>query len=408
MHHPYQGVTTRFLRDDERLILSNEKEMPLVIEAKDNKDTVFLHRFLQQHSREILDDIAKYGAVLLRGFHVASDADFENTVLSVKGLQGISDAFMSEQGRIHVSDLKYVLHTNAVYKTGGTLYLGGFHSENYYSPDVPGYISFCCLKPSTLGGETGLINAEKLYEKLPEDLKQRLEKQSYFVAKWLLSEVVQRYQMPAEKIEQICREYDLPIIGSGDDRFILMYKPSVFEDPITKKKALQINYFELQTLNIEMRKCFNDDYQGKEWFWHRFVWRLPKFIMRTLEFCYITVASLLYSPRESMAILKNKYLTKKIEIPMFNSTKVGSCFSDDEVKLLAKLMREHYCSCLWQAGDVIIVDNKKVVHAGMPGAGDRLIRAMICNPIEIPYSAQPTGTISMQARTRPTVAEHLS
>lgn len=408
MHHEYQGVTTRFLRDDERLILSSEKNMPLVIEAKDNKDIAFLHQFLQQHSREILDDIAKYGAVLLRGFNVASDADFENTVLSVNGLQGISDAFMSEQGRIHVSDLKYVLHTNAVYKTGGTLYLGGFHSENYYSPDVPGYISFCCLKPSTLGGETGLINTEKLYEKLPDDLKQRLEKQTYFVSKWLLSEVVERYQMPVEKIEQICREYDLPIIGSGNDRFILMYKPSVFENPVTKKKALQINYFELETLNIEMRKCFNDDYQGKEWFWHRFVWRLPKAIMRTLELCYITVASMVYSPRESLKILKNKYLAKKIEIPMFNSTKVGSCFSDSEVKLLAKLMRENYCSCLWQAGDVIIVDNKKVVHAGMPGAGDRLIRAMICNPIEIPYSAQPTGAVTMQARQRPTVAENLT
>lgn len=408
MPNQYQGVTTRFLRDDERLILSKEKEMPLVIEAKDSQDISFLQRFLKQHSAEILEDIAIYGAVLLRGFQVKSDADFENTVLSINGLQGIGDAFMSEQGRTHVNDdLKYVLHTNAVYKTGGTLYLGGFHSENYYSPDVPGYICFCCLKPSTLGGETGLINTEKLYEHLPDDLKQRLLRQSYFVSQWLVSEVVERYQMSVEKIEQICREYDLPIIGEGKNRFILMYKPSVFEDPVTKKQALQINYFELQTLNIEMRKCFNDDYQGREWFWHRFVWRLPKFIMRSLELTYITIASMLYSPRESLAIYKNKRLVKNAKVPPFDDTKVGSCFTDADVKNLAKLMREYYCSCLWQAGDIILVDNKKVVHAGMPGAGPRLIRAMICNPIEIPYSAKPAGAVAMQPRQRQTVVDSL-
>ena len=128
--------------------------------------------------------MATYGAVLLRGFDITSDEEFEKRVLSIKGLQGISDAFMSEEGRIHSDNLKYVLHTNAVYKTGGTLYLGGFHSENYYSPDVPTYICFCCLKPSKRGGETGMINMEKIYHSLDNELKQKLEKNTFFVAKW--------------------------------------------------------------------------------------------------------------------------------------------------------------------------------------------------------------------------------
>ena len=140
MDKEYTGVITRFLSKDERLIVSEENEMPLVLEAKDSTDLQFLQEFLASNSAKIIEDIAQYGAVLLRGFDVASDQDFENTVLKIQGFKGISEAFMSEEGRIHAGDLKYVLYTNAVYKTGGTLYLGGFHSENYYSADVPSYI----------------------------------------------------------------------------------------------------------------------------------------------------------------------------------------------------------------------------------------------------------------------------
>ena len=307
MSNQYAEVTTRFLREDERLILSEEKEMPLVIEAKGAKDSQFLQKFLASNSEKILEDLAKYGAVLFRGFEIDSDEKFEQTILSIQGLQGISDAFMSEQGRTHVGHLNYVLHTNSVYKTGGTLYLGGFHSENYYSPDIPAYLCFCCMKPSRIGGETGLINMEKVYQFLDENLRQRLEKTSFFVCKWLVSEVADRYQITKELIEELCTHYDLPLIKAGKDQFILMYKPSVFENPESKKRSLQINLFELPTLNAALRTCFMDDYQGKTWSWHRFAWRLPAFVLKTLEFFYISFASFFNSPKNSFKILLKKF-----------------------------------------------------------------------------------------------------
>ena len=110
--HQYKGVTTRFLQDQERLILSQEKEMPLVIEPSESKDEVFLSEFLSSHSTQVVEDMAKYGAVLLRGFNITSDEQFEKTVLSLPQFRGISDAFMAENGRVTVDNLKYVLHTN--------------------------------------------------------------------------------------------------------------------------------------------------------------------------------------------------------------------------------------------------------------------------------------------------------
>jgi hypothetical protein len=410
MDNEYTGVITRFLSKDERLIVSEENEMPLVLEAKDSTDLQFLQEFLASNSTKIIEDIAKYGAILLRGFDVASDHDFENTILKIQGFKGISEAFMSEEGRIHAGDLKYVLYTNAVYKTGGTLYLGGFHSENYYSADVPSYICFCCLQPSVLGGETGLINMEKIYHHLDEKLKEQLEKNTFFVSKWLVSEVEKRYKLPRETIIKICNHFDLPIAGQGEDQFILMYKPNIFEHPLTKKKSLQINLFEIASLNEEMRKCFMADYQGKIWFWHRFVWKLPKFFLKILEYTYLIFASLFFSPKNAFKNGYSKWKTYKasVHLPSFNDTRVGSCFSEKEVKELAKLIRNYYSSCLWKKGDILLVDNKKVMHAGMPGSGPRLVRAMICNPLNMKYSSIESGAINCSDRTSESIGFYMA
>lgn len=410
MLNQYSKVTTRFLREDERLVLSKEKEMPLVIEAKDNADLNFLQQFLVQNSAQLLQDMAVYGAVLLRGFKISSDEEFEQTLLSIPEFKGISDAFMAENGRTSVGNLKYVLHTNSVYKTGGTLYLGGFHTENYYSTDVPGYLFFYCAQPSTMGGETGLINTQKLYESLNVSLQQKIEKKSFLASMWLVSEVAKRYQLPLETVEKISNEFHLPRLGVGKDQFLLMYKPSVFIHPLTQEKSLQINLFELPTLNKYLRKCFLSAYKGKNWFWHRFFWRLPAAVFNSVEFLAVAVIAFFHSPQKSFTLLGNKLATyfskKKINMPL--EDKIETCFTKKDIKNLAQSMRDQYCSCLWQKGDVLLIDNRKVMHAGMPGKGDRLIRAMIANPIAMSYSPKESGLIYAQERTTVSLGARIS
>ncbi len=60
----------------------------------------------------------------------------------------------------------------------------------------------------------------------------------------------------AKTVEEICRQFDLPIVGEGEDKLILMHKPSVFLHPVTQKKALQINFFSLPTLDRALRSVF--------------------------------------------------------------------------------------------------------------------------------------------------------
>lgn len=404
----YDGITTRFLSSEERLVTSLETEMPLVLEAKEHRDTKYLQDFLKANSEKLMEDVAKYGALLFRGFDIQSDADFEKTILSINGLRGISEAFMSEHGRERVDNLQYVLHTNTIYKTGGTLYLGGFHSENYYIPDVPGFIAFCCRKHSTLGGETGLINMEKVYEQLDDALKKKLENNSCFVDKWLVSDVADKYKITPEKVEDICRQFDLPLVGEGENKLILMHKPSVFLHPVTHKKALQINLFSLPTLDRALRKRFMDDYQGETWFWHRFVWKLPLSILKMIENVFVFFAALFHSPKELFEMTASKWKTekafKKIDEKFI---KVNAYFSEEDIDQLASLMRNFYCSTIWQQGDILLVDNRKVVHAGMPGSGPRLIRALICNPLKMQYSSTQPGCFFCQDSTLNSIGHHM-
>lgn len=406
--HQYANVTTRFLRQDERFVSSDEHDMPLVIESSGVSDAGFLQGFLNRHSAELLSDISRYGAVLLRGFDITSDADFEKTILSIQGLTGISEAFMSEEGRIPVENATFVLHTNAVYKTGGTLYLGGFHSENYYSTDVPAYICFCCFEPSRMGGETGMVNMKKIYQQLDSTLQNKLEKNAFFVSEWLLSDVAKRYQASIETIQNICKRFDLPIVGEGPDALIRMYKPNVLENPVTLDKSLHINLFEIYRLNAALRQCFMNDYSGKNWALHRFVWKIPKHLFKLIKYVYMMFASFFYSPKQSMGILLSKIrlhaaLKKQPADALFHKKRVGSCFSATEVSQLARLIRQNYSSCLWKKGDILLIDNTQVMHAGMPGAGKRQLRAMICNPIAMNYSPTEPGLKTCQQKTSETV-----
>ncbi|WP_115708798.1 TauD/TfdA family dioxygenase [Legionella sainthelensi] len=412
MHKEYQGVITRFLRKDERLILSEEEQMPLVIEADKAADLEFLQQLLKSYSHQIIQDMAQYGAVLLRGFNIDTEEQFENIILSIPEFRGISDAFMSENGRVHVGDLKYVLHTNSIYKTGGTLYLGGFHTENYYSTDVPSYLCFCCFQPSAVGGETGLINTQKIYNHLSKELKEKLEKRSFFVCQWSIKEIAERYQISEDEAQKKCERFALPIEGEGSESFAVMYKPSVLEHPLTQEKALQINLFELAALNYELRKCFMNDYKGKKWFWHRFFWKLPTPIFNSIEFLAILFISFFNSPKNSYKILRTKFYTfkakRKNKLKSSNKKKVGGCFSHQEVKALAHTMRRYYSSCIWKKGDVLLIDNKKVMHAGMPGLGPRLIRAMICNPLAMNYYSSASGTLVATERETETLGASMT
>jgi hypothetical protein len=118
---------------------------------------------------------------------------------------------------------------------------------------------------------------------------------------------------------------------------------------------------------------------------------------------------LFHSPKELFQITVSKWKTdrafKKIDEKFI---KVDSCFSETDIDQLARLMRNFYCSTLWQKGDILLVDNKKVVHAGMPGSGPRRVRALISNPLSMKYSDTQPGCLFCQERMTQSIGHYMT
>jgi len=378
MSHSYSGVTTRLLDREERLIPTEERT-PLVIERRGSSASLgFLREFLSSNSSEIVMDIATHGAVLLRGFDLRCPQDFESATLAISNFQGINEYLMSEPGRELVPGTRFVLHTNNLYKTGGSLYLGGFHSENYYSPDVPSYIAFFCEQASRIGGETGLVNTAKLFSDLPEALKTELKRRAYWVAAWPLANMGSRYGVNAQQMEQFCSDSGLPIVTHHGEKYASMYKPCVIEHPITKEHALVINYsVELMKHGLDraIQRAFLPDYWSKEWLLHRLSWRVP--LIGLLD----KLDVLFRDPGTVWRFLFRKSF----------DARVGELFNKEATGLLATSIRNRYSSFKWRAGDLLIVDNLKMAHSGMPGLGARTLRVLICNPIRMRYDSKGPG-----------------
>jgi len=396
MSHRYSGVTTRLLNRDERLI-DTEEPTPLVIERQGRSGSLeFLREFLSSNSSEIVMDIATHGAVLLRGFDLRSPQDFETATLAISNFQGIDECLMSEPGREVVKGTRFVLHTNNLYRTGGSLYLGGFHSENYYSPDVPSHISFFCEQASRIGGETGLVNTAKLFSDLPEALKTELKQRAYWVAAWPLAKMASRYGVKAQQMEEFCLDSGLAVVSQHGQKYASLYKPCVIEHPITKEHALAFNYsVELMKSGLDraVQNRFLPDYSSKEWLLHRLSWRFP--LIGVLD----KLDVLFRDPGTVWRTLFRKSF----------DARVGEIFSREATSLLATSIRNRYSSFKWIAGDLLIVDNLKMAHSGMPGSGARALKVLISNPIRMRYDAKGPGVhVVSDGYHRPTLGSQLS
>jgi len=397
MDQRYTGVVTRTLRDEERRVPTNEKQTPLLIEPLHARDATFLAEFLASHSSELIEDMATHGAVLVRGFDLASPADFERQVLSIRGMQGMNEVLMSEEGRTVVDGTRFVLYTNANFKTGGTLESPVFHNENYYVPDVPRFISFFCQMPSWLGGETGLINTAQLYADLPATLQEKLERHPFAVREYRVADVVARYGLSPEEIGEFCARAGIELTVRDGQQYIVIYKPSVIEHPTTHERALVLHISgELNRVGLHpvAAEAFAADYAGLRWGVHKFHWRFPSVIWNAK-----LAGGMMTKPRTSWPHLAFKFvklfralgLAKPRQPAAQAGSRVGDLFDPQELKVVGQAMRRRYSSFTWERGDILLIDNLKMAHAGMPGFGPRNLKALICNCVPLPCARESSG-----------------
>ena len=385
----YEQVVTRLLTEAERPYPAGEAGTPLVIQATSSSDLSFLKAFLSAHTQSIRNDLYGHGAVLLRGFRITSPRDFEEALTSIQGFRPMKGYFMSEQGRDPVKGTDYVFDTSTFFISGGDFRFGGVHSENYYSPDVPQFQCLCCLKRPWIGGETALFHMANTYEGLRERLAPKLETESFVANVISLQSVADRYKLPEAEVETFLKDNGVELIQWNGRKVMLNHKPSILCHPHTGRPSLQVN-LSLELKNLDHQRHFLAGYGGMKWALHRLAWRRPRVLKALTYIAHLSRAirhpSLFW--HFLLEPLGRRFVKSDPERPAKPAgapaiPRIGQRLDPEDQRLLGRALWEHSSVFTWQAGDVLIVDNLQMHHAGMPGFGPRDLKVVMGNPISV-------------------------
>lgn len=403
------GVITRFLENRERPFPTGEARLPLVIEpaGERSRNLSFLKAFLSKRSVAVKSALYEYGAVLLRGFQVASEPDFEESLSSIHGVQAMSCYFMSEAGREVIKGTRSVWSTNTEHKTGGTFDFHAFHSENFYTTDVPAIQSFWCKKAPWFGGETAFTHMAHAYSELDAALQSRLESEPVWAVRWSIERLATRYRIPEDAVEAFCLEIGLKVLSFNGTKYVIITKPSVFVHPLTRNRSLQVNLSaELPGLQAALRRRFLPHYQGLKWAPHRYGWKHDR--VATL-LTAINRATTKASPRKLLTRLTSRVWSKSAQRGAASSAvkrqktddrnsagaphlmtrqdvgmpRIRELLKPGDVESIAAAVGNHTSVFTWKQGDVVIFDNTQLLHAGMPGLGSRELAVILANPLRM-------------------------
>lgn len=339
------------------------------------------------HSDALKRLLVRTGALLFRGFSIEVPQDLETGLQGLRWARPMSGYFMSEPGRVLDTRARQVFVTNSFFKTGGgfTRLGSGFHSENYYSVDVPQFQAFWCSRPPRLGGETALCFMAKAFAALGPATRLVLTQLPACPARaWTLRRVAARYGVPVELVGEVASDYGLRRVGAGGEQWLVLEKPSVVRHPDTGDLSLQVNLSrELPALTPLLGQRFAASYRRAGWLLHRAAWRSPSFlaVAESVE----TALGALSAPLAEWRALAGRYEARRDTVesstraPLSRAPRLEAQLAPDLVSELAAAIWEHCCVFTWRAGDVLLIDNFQMLHAGMPGLGPRELRVMLFN-----------------------------
>jgi len=220
---------------------------------------------------------------------------------------------------------------------------------------------------------------------LPESIRVKLNGQSFLVGVEDLNTWQLYSGLSEEALVNFCSESGLQIARHNDKAYLVIFKPAVIKHPITGELAMNVNMNAWTNFGLaqSLRKQFLPDYFERVWWLHRIVWRMPWWVSY-LRFL---------TPKNSIGWIFNKIMAK--EVPNFGVS-IASVLNRKEIDVLAHAIRKAHASVKWKAGDVLIIDNLKMAHEGMPGRGHRVIRALVANPVKFPLNSSVSGPVEVE------------
>ena len=282
------------------------------------------------------------GAVVWRGFPLAGTDDF---IAMMRGFETYA------QGYAGGTSNRKAIKGDAMEatRTPPQVYIQ-LHQEMSYMPSSPRALAFYCKHPSREGGETVICDMRGLLEELPDDLQRKLEDHGAEYVRNLRSQGVDDWRARPE-----FRHASWQYWFDSEDR-------DVVSAQLDERGA---GY------------SWNED--GSLTFWNR----TPAVTVHpgtgeTLYFNQLNsqIQNAANIGEERYALLRDHY-GDHTAWPYSVRYGNGDPVTDEDYRAMRSAFEARKIAFSWQAGDVMLLDNKLTAHGRHPFAGERDVQVML-------------------------------
>nr|HRC84927.1 TauD/TfdA family dioxygenase [Thermoanaerobaculia bacterium] len=272
---------------------------------------------------EIDARLAEAGALLFRGFPLASVKDFERVATAL--CPSLYDGY----GDLPRADLGDRIYQSTPYPEDLRIL---FHNESSHLDSWPWHQMFFCVQPSATGGETPITDCREVYRQMDPALCQRFEEQGLLYVRNFIAGVEPSWQSffktdDRDRVAEICRESRLEIEWQGEDGLRTKKRsPAVIRHPVSGEKLF---FNQIQAHHVS---CLDP------------------------------------ATRESL-----EQMVSEAELPRNVYFGDGSPIPDATVMELIDLYDRLSLVFPWQKGDLVVVDNMLIAHARNSFTGPRKI-----------------------------------
>ena len=277
---------------------------------------------LENKSR-LLSHLDSIGAIRIRGLNISSSRQFGQLLTELFGSELLSYEYRSTPR----TELRGNVYTATEYRADQTIVQ---HNEQAYTNSWPMKIGFCCMYPSTSGGQTPIADSRVIYQCLNKDIRDKFSRLGVTYVRYYSEldlpwkEVYNTHSK--EVVEQFCRDNFIEFTWFGEELMTKQTLPAIQNHPVTKEPLWfnQAHLFHSSSLDAGVRE---------ELMSSRGVEKLPR----------------------------NTFYGD------------GSVIEDSVIQEINNTYEQHRLIYDWQKGDVMLLDNMLFSHGRMPFSGERQV-----------------------------------
>jgi alpha-ketoglutarate-dependent taurine dioxygenase len=298
-----------------------DQPLPLIMEPA--ADHVDLADWARNNREYIEQKLHQHGAVLFRGFGLATATDFERVAAS------ICHELYSEYGDLPREGVAGKVYTSTPYPEDKSIL---YHNESSHMSQWPSKINFFCVTAAKEGGATPIVDCRKVYRGLDPEVREKFQTRGLMYVRNFsegLDVSWQRFFGTQDKtvVEESCRKAGMTCEWTKNDGLRIRQRcQAVLRHPKTGEMSFfnQVQLHHVHCLEPEVRQSLLSIFQRED---------LPRHVY--------------YGD--------------------------GSPIEDSVMDHVGEVYEKHAVRFQWRQGDLVTLDNTLIAHARDPYVGPRKI-----------------------------------